>query len=138
MAVKINKGRALDLVNLTPMIDMVFLLLIFFLVTSRFAEEDRELDVVLPSASEARPLTAKPKEIFVNIDQAGKLFVDGRVITSVELDRFLTRAASDNPLGQSVVIRADKRVVLDNVVVVMNLCNKAGIRDYSITTAGEE
>ncbi|ADB17548.1 Biopolymer transport protein ExbD/TolR [Pirellula staleyi DSM 6068] len=137
MAVKINKGKALDLFNLTPMIDMVFLLLIFFLVASRFEEEDRELDVELPSASEARPQISKPKEIYVNVDSTGKMFVDGRVVSSLELDRFLTRAAVDNPLGQTVVIRADKRVELDSVVVVMNLCNKAGIRDYSLTTAGE-
>ena len=53
MAVNIDKGRALDSINMTPVIDMVFLLLIFFLVASQFAEEERSLEVVLPSASEA-------------------------------------------------------------------------------------
>ena len=53
MAVKIKQGRALAALSMTPLIDVVFLLLIFFLVATRFEQEDRELDVVLPSASEA-------------------------------------------------------------------------------------
>ena len=138
MAITLNKGRAAGLLDLTPMIDMVFNLLIFFMVVSRFAQEDRELDVILPSASEARPLTARPKEVFVNIDHQGRYFLEGRVMAEDEVDAYLTRAARDNPLGQSVVIRADKRVAFENVVVVMNLCNKAGIRDYTVTTQGEE
>ena len=53
MAVKIDKGSALDSLSLTPLIDIVFLLLIFFLVATKFAEEERELAVMLPEASEA-------------------------------------------------------------------------------------
>ena len=138
MAISLNKGRAANLLDLTPMIDMVFNLLIFFMVVSRFAQEDRELDVILPSASEARPLTARPKEVFVNIDQQGRYFVEGNILDEPEVEAYLLRAARDNPLGQSVVIRADKRVQFDSVVVVMNLCNKAGIRDYTVTTQGEQ
>ena len=48
MAVKIKKGNALSALSLTPLIDVVFLLLVFFLVTTRFAQEDYELSVVLP------------------------------------------------------------------------------------------
>lgn len=138
MAISLNKGRAAGLLDLTPMLDMVFNLLIFFMVVSRFAQEDRELDVILPSASEARPLTARPKEVFVNIDQDGRYFLEGKIMSQPEVDAYLTRAARDNPLGQSVVIRADKRVQFDHVVAVMNLCNKAGIRDYTVTTQGEQ
>ena len=58
MPVAIKKGKALDLFNLTPMIDMVFLLLIFFLVSSEFAKDDaKEMPVDLPSASSALPMT---------------------------------------------------------------------------------
>ena len=62
MGVKINKGTAASLINLTPMIDVIFQLLLFFLVASRFSEEERQLNVVLPQASEAKPITAKPQE----------------------------------------------------------------------------
>lgn len=137
MTVRIDKGTALASLSLTPLIDVVFLLLIFFLVATRFAQEDRELDVVLPSASEARPLTETPRELFVNIDREGHYFVDGRKVTADEVERVLNQAVANNPASQSIVIRADKRVAFDYVVTVMNLCNRAGVRDYSVTTQGE-
>ncbi len=136
MSVKINKGSALASLSITPLIDIVFLLLIFFLVATRFAEEDRELDVVLPSASEARPLTVKPREIFVNIDKDGNYFVGGSVVNANQMYDILLEASNDNPGHQSVVIRADKRVPLDYAVQVMNLCNKSNITNYTLTTEG--
>ena len=136
MAVKIKRGQALGTLSLTPLIDVVFLLLIFFLVATRFAQEDRELDVVLPAASEAKPMTVQPRELFVNIDHAGNYFVDGKTLTSDEVEAVLRQAATDNPVNQSVIIRADKRVQLDYAVFVMNLCNKVGIYDYRLTIDG--
>jgi biopolymer transport protein ExbD len=68
MPVKLSRGLASGLLDLTPMIDMVFNLLIFFMVVSQFASEERSLKVELPMGSEAMPLTARPKEIFINID----------------------------------------------------------------------
>jgi biopolymer transport protein ExbD len=138
MAVKIRKSSSLDVLNLTPLIDVVFQLLLFFLVVTRFASEDRELDVMLPAASEAKPLIAQPRELFVNIDHQGQYFVQGKIVSGDEVERILRQAAADNPASQSVIIRADKRVQLDSAVFVMNACNKAGIFDYTLTTSGEE
>ncbi|MCA9174564.1 MAG: biopolymer transporter ExbD [Planctomycetales bacterium] len=134
MAVTINKGRALSSLSLTPLIDVVFLLLIFFLVATKFAEEDHEMDVQLPSASEARPLTSQPLELFVGISDSGTFFVGGREVTHEELDDTMGRAVENNPINQSVVIRADKRVPFDYVVQVMDLCNRHAITDYKVTT----
>ena len=135
MAVKLEKGSALSSLSLTPLIDIVFLLLIFFLVATRFAEEERELDLVLPSASEAKPLSAKPREIFVNIDEEGSFFVHSRVVTLGELATILAQASADNPGTQSVIIRADEGCDVKYAVAVMNLCNKFNITDYKIATA---
>ena len=77
MAINIRKGKALEALNLTPLIDVVFLLLIFFLVATRFAQEDRELPVKLPSASNALPMTMEPNEIVINVDAAGGYVVRG-------------------------------------------------------------
>jgi len=134
MAVKIDKGLALSSVSLMPLLDVIFLLLIFFLVATRFAEEERELDVLLPDASEAQPLTSKPGELFINIDQQGRYYVTGKILTLEELDRTLRAASVNNPGRLSVIIRADKRVVWNYVVAAMNACNKAKIRDYRVTT----
>ena len=61
--------------DLTPMIDVVFQLLIFFLVAAKFEEEERNMPLPLPQASEAMPRLAKPKEIFINVDQAGRILL---------------------------------------------------------------
>ena len=138
MAVKLEKGSALENLSLTPLIDVVFLLLIFFLVATRFAKEDRELDVVLPSASEAQPLIEQPKQVFVNIDNEGQFFVGGKILTAPEVFDVLREAVANSGTTPSVIIRADKRVALEAAVVVMDLCNKAGVFNYSLTTEGEQ
>ncbi|HWA99632.1 MAG TPA: biopolymer transporter ExbD [Pirellulales bacterium] len=137
MAVKLNRGFAYGNINMTPMIDCVFLLLIFFLVATKFEEEEREMNIVLPQASEAVPLTAKPKEVIVNVDHEGKFFVAGKQINEPQLLGALRQAAANNPGRQSVIIRADRRVPFEYVVVVMNCCNQAHIRDYQVNLKSE-
>ncbi|MEX0586703.1 MAG: biopolymer transporter ExbD [Pirellulales bacterium] len=134
MAVKIQQSGSLQMFNLTPMIDCVFLLLIFFLVATRFAEEERELDVQLPVASEAKPLVAKPQSVFVNIDQHGHYVVANRQVSAQQLHDVLRQAAINNPGRVSVRIRGDKRSALDSSVQVFNICHRVGIRDYDIQT----
>lgn len=123
---------------MTPLIDVVFLLLIFFLVATQFAQEDYELQVALPTASEAQPLMIEPKELFINIDEHGEYFVQGRNMSREEVEEVLRQAVADNPVNQSVVIRADRRVAFDHVVAVMNLCERTGARGYSVTARNEE
>ena len=137
MAIQINKGRTMGLLDMTPMIDMVFNLLIFFMVVTRFAEEERDMKVLLPSGTEAMPITARPQEVFVNIDSAGSYFYRGRQLSQEELGQVLKEAAVNNPASQTVVIRADKRVPWDFVAAAMRLCNEAGIRDYSASLTEE-
>ena len=109
MAVRIQKGTALASLSLTPLIDVVFLLLIFFLVATKFAEEERELPVPLPEASEAMPSTSKPHELFINIDAEGSYFVTGKTLNVDELYQVLRVAWVNNPAQVSVVIRAGSR-----------------------------
>lgn len=137
MALKVNKGKADELMNFTPMIDVVFNLLLFFMVAARFVNEEREVPVQLPAASEAKPLTATPTEIFVNINHVGQFFVGTREVTLTELDTYLQQAAVNNPINQTVIIRADKRVPFDHVVTVINACNKAKLSDHRVTVQEE-
>jgi biopolymer transport protein ExbD len=73
--------------------------------------------------------------LFINIDAKGQYFVAGKFVAAPELEQILQQAAASNPGRQTVIIRADKRAVWQYVVTAMNLCNKAGIRDYRVTTA---
>ena len=135
MAVQLNRGRALGLLDLTPMMDMVFNLLIFFMVVSQFEKTERDLKVLLPDGSEAMPMTSKPREMFINIDKDGRYFVKSREVDAEELSTLLKQAVLNNPTSQSVIIRADKRCAWDYVAAAMRMCNQAGIRDYSASLA---
>lgn len=135
MTVAIKKSSALNKLNLTPMIDVVFQLLLFFLVAAKFEEEERDLDLQLPQASEAMARIAKPKELFVNVDHNGTIVVGGRAISAAELLTTLRQAVANNPGRQTVIIRGDERSALKHAVNVMNVCSKAGIRDCRITAA---
>ena len=131
MAIQLNKGRAGSLLDLTPMIDMVFNLLIFFMVITNFEREERSIPVQLPSGSEAMPMTAAPKEIVISIDKEGRYFVRSKLLTEPELGKLLVDAAVNNPKSQVVRIHADERSPWKFVARAQYLCNQAGIHDYT-------
>ena len=131
---KFKRSSVAGTLSLTPLIDVVFLLLIFFLVTSEFEEEERRLDIILPSATSAAPMISKPREIVVDIDSEGTIYLSGQPTELGELERLLQIAVADNPMNQSVVIRADKQTSFQPVVSVMDACNRSGVSDYSVTT----
>jgi biopolymer transport protein ExbD len=127
-------------INVTPLVDVVLVLLIVFMITMPTIVrmdtlKEREMSVVLPQASEAAPLSARPKELYVNVDAEGHYKVRGDAQTEAELAKILAQAQADNPGRASVKIRADRRCRWQCVVTVMNLCNKAKIRDYQVMTA---
>ncbi len=136
MAVRIKRGQVLGALSMTPLIDVVFLLLIFFLVASRLSQEDRELDIPLPSAANAMPMTTKPQEMVVNIDEDGGLFVNSQYMREEQFESLLRETVVNNPLGQAVIIRADRRVALQTPVNVMDICLKCGA-SYSLSIAEE-
>jgi len=129
-----NKSRALESLTMTPLIDVVFNLLIFYLIASKFAEEERELPVKLPDASEAQPLISRPKELFINIDEQGRYYMGGKTLTLPQLEKVLVEAWSANPTRTTVIIRADERCRLQAVVSAINACKKARINDYRLAT----
>jgi len=134
LAIAIKRSTVVNNLSLTPLIDVVFLLLIFFLVTSEFEDEERRLKIVLPSASSATPMTRKPREIVIDVDSEGKVYLRGQATELEELERLLTAAVIDNPTNQSAIIRADGSTAFQPVVSVMDICNRTGIADYSVTT----
>ncbi|MFK8111480.1 MAG: ExbD/TolR family protein [Rubripirellula sp.] len=131
---KFKRSSIASTLSLTPLIDVVFLLLIFFLVTSEFEDEERRLDIVLPSATSAVPMTSRPREIVIDIDAKGAVYLRGQATDLDELGRLLRVAVTSNPTSQSVVIRADRSTSFQPVVSVMDVCNQTGVSDYSVTT----
>jgi biopolymer transport protein ExbD len=138
MSVRIDKGRLGSGLELTPMIDVVFLLMIFFLVASKLDEADRSIDVILPQASAAKPLTSKPREFVINIDREGNYFAGARPERLEDLQQLLRQSAADNPQRQTVIVRADENTAHKFVVGAMDACVQAGIEDYQVQSAADE
>ncbi|HPF12762.1 MAG: biopolymer transporter ExbD [Planctomycetes bacterium] len=122
--------------NLTPMIDVIFLLLIFFMVATTFADPERELDVDLPQASTGSSPKESLDELVINILRDGTLMVSGKTMEPAELDRILRAKAQDRP-DTPVTIRGDRLVHHEVVVSVMDACGRAGLRQLSLGTLEE-
>lgn len=136
-----SDGAPICDINVTPLVDIVLVLLIVFMITMPTIVAvdvltERELALLLPSASEATPLVREPQTLIVNVDEAGQYFVDDQLLTPAEVEGALVRAAANNPAHQSVKLRADRRVPVEYVVFIMNLCKKAGIADCQLTAEG--
>jgi len=138
MTVNIKKSSAITKLNLTPMIDVVFQLLIFFFVAASYeesAKKENEMPTVLPQASEAQARIAKPRELIVNVDAGGRIFLFGTLMNHDELLAAFQQAEADNPGRVPVIVRGHEACDLKHIVAVMNVCTKAGIKDYRIATA---
>jgi|JI6StandDraft_1071083.scaffolds.fasta_scaffold91753_2 biopolymer transport protein ExbD len=140
---KNRQGASKRLIDMTPMIDCVFQLLLFFMVASRFEEESKasgegSLDATLPDAVAAMPMVMRPREMVVNINVDGHYYVAGELHNEAQLAERLQRAGTNNPGNQPVVIRGDERSDWKFIARVMSLCNKAGIRDYRVAVIPPE
>jgi biopolymer transport protein ExbD len=121
--------------SMTPIIDVVFLLLIFFLVATRFAEEERELLVSLPEVTAAQPLTMTD-ELVVNVTQEGKYKVMQAEYDEDRLAGLIAEYGRKNP-HRPVLIRGDGRSALKYSTRVMGLCNRAKV-EYRLAAVEEE
>ena len=127
MAVQLKRTPAASSLSIMPLIDVVFLLLIFFLIATEFAEENRELDVELPDASQAEPLTKDIPTVIVNIDKDGRYFIEGRYRQLESVEDVLRQKVANNPLIQTAVIRLDKNSPGQSIVNMFDLCKKVGV-----------
>jgi biopolymer transport protein ExbD len=134
MAVHIKKGMVAYQLPVTPMVDLVFNLLLFFIMATTFATEEHQLKLMLPAASEALPLTTRPREMVINVDQEGHYFLTGSAIPLSALEEALNAASTNNPGRASAIIRADERCHWKYVVAAMNACTKAKIFDVHVMT----
>ena len=137
MSFKIQKGKALDALNLTPLIDVVFLLLIFFLVATQFSQDDQQLPIQLPSAKNALPMTVQPEELVVSIGQDGTYILRGQRLSLEQLEPLLAKSVLDNPVQQTVILRGDKRVEFQSIVSLIDLCNRLKVPSYRIIAQDE-
>ena len=133
MLIQANEKNASVLIELTPIIDMVFLLLIFFLVATTFHQTEREMQIALPVASSTAPISAMLQELIVNVDHNGQIIVGGRRIEPDTLRSMVADAINVNP-EQKVTVRGDRRAAYANIVTVLDICKGAGIQEPYLDT----
>ena len=115
-------------INMTPMLDVVFIMLIFFIVTASFVKE-AGIDVNRPEA--ATTVKKERANILVAISDKGEIWINKRQIDVRAVQANIERLKAENPQG-SVVIQADKKATTDTLIKVMDAARAAGVFDVSI------
>ncbi len=126
------RSRKTDL-NMTPLIDMVFILLIFFIVTTSFVRESG-VEVERPAAQSAE--TKESANVLLGLTSDGQLFVEGRSLDIRSLRAYMERFLAESPEG-SVVVVADKMGMTGVLVQVLDQCRLAGVQDISVAARKE-
>ena len=120
-------------VDVSPLIDMVFILLIFFMVSTTFIK-DMQIDLNRPGAASSKPSSSKSIRIF--IDNAEKIYVDGQAVRPWVLQsKIREMVASQN--SKSILVVTDKKVSADKLVDVVDQCRLAGVKDIGVATEAE-
>ncbi len=120
--------------QLAPMIDIMFLLLCFFVTSQIYAQWESEIDITLPVAVTGEMPNRLPAEIIVNIKESGVLVVNKRELDQAGLRRLLARIAALYN-AQPVIIRADRKTDYEHVIGVLDSCRVCGIGNISFATS---
>jgi biopolymer transport protein ExbD len=121
-------------IQLAPLVDVLMLLLIFFLLTWNAARNENELDVKVPKAAEAKEKSSPVGDVVVNVKADGNVVVNRRTLAGPELTELLRNLVQLDP-NQAVVIRGDETGAYKNVVGVLNICSEAGVTNVAFATA---
>ena len=125
---RISREEEESEINITPMLDVVFIMLIFFIVTASFVKE-AGVDVKRPGAMTAE--TKGMASIFIAITEEGDIWIDRRMVDVRAVQANIERLLAENPKG-SVIIQADRESKNGLLVQVMDAAKLAGVQDISI------
>lgn len=124
-------------VSMASLMDVIFLLLCFFVTSSVFSQWETEVSIALPTAKSATVPGRMPGEIILNLDKAGEVSVNGQKLTLQDVTARLERIARLYP-GQPVVIRADKTSSYETLMALIDACRAADVWNFSLATQDEE
>jgi len=127
---RLRTGAALPM---TAMVDILFLLLIFFMTISAFREHDQRIDVSLPPTETGRT-GGSPTQIIISVTDRDEIFVGEKQYTPDQLRQTLTRLAAQFP-DESVVIRGDRASRLETSVAIMDIAYASNLKNVFIATA---
>lgn len=121
--------------NMTPMIDIVFLLIIFFMVGTKFTElheAEQSIPLKVPTVSDGGTLSSAPQKRIINVYRDGSVALDKEQMTLDQLDSRLREAVTDYP-KMGIIVRGDADGRFQNVADVLARCRSAGISNFAIS-----
>ena len=120
-------------VDLTPVIDVVFLLLIFFLVATTFHQSEREMEITLPETVSGGPISMSLRELVINVDAQGRYIVSGETIEETVLKGVIESALAERP-DRKVTVRGDRDASYGAIALALDICKRAGISEPYLDT----
>ena len=122
---------------IAPMVDILLVLLGFFMLTWTFACHETELDVQVPIAKEGKESRRSIGEVIINVKEDGSLVMNRRPLSPEELQTTLTRIVSLYP-DQAIVLRGDEKVDYSHIVQVLDICRSANIWNIAFATRHDD
>jgi biopolymer transport protein ExbD len=119
--------------RIAPLVDIVFLLLIFFLVATTFYEAEKDITIRLADATEGDQREKSPRIVIINVNASGVVVVNERVLNMDQLEEHLSGARNTTP-ELVAVVRCDKRAYHADFVKVLNLCEKIDVSQVAVAT----
>jgi len=135
MQVDLDEGESID-VQMAPLIDCVFLLLIFFLLATTLKKIQKELPLELPDSAAAIEVREQDDTLVISVDREGRLHLGAEPVTTKELHEHLRNVARTDP-HRRVRIDGDQVTRLQHVVHVLDLCQFEGLKNVAIRTKRE-
>lgn len=123
-----------DTIDTSALVDIMFILIIFFLVATTFREEERDIKVNLPE-TDARSLSSAVKAMVINVRKDGTYYLGAERLDIVNLHKALMDAAAANA-DQKILIRGDRNALHGYVAAAVAACRKVGIREANIGYVG--
>ena len=125
-------------INMTPMVDVVLCLLVFFMAATKLYDwDENEFSVKVPQVSQAAPLTSAPDDLAITILAPDKIAVRDQVVDLAGLTRSLEEARRRYP-DQGVMIRGDARLFYQHLADVLSACDAAGIQNVKLPVRPRE
>ena len=131
MAVAIPESEDTEM-NMTPMIDIVFLLVIFFMVVTKFSEVEQQLELTVPKVSDMATTVSVVQRHVVGVFKDGTVSLDGELMDIQKLEEQL-KVEQQGGDEVKVIIRGDAQGAFQNVASVLNVCRNAGVSDLGVS-----
>ncbi len=128
---RLGRNRSVEF-NVTPLIDVVFLLIIFFLVSSHLAQQETQLELNLPTASSIRQPDAQPMpRVTINVLADGQILLGSEKVVAAEISRRLQVERRETSNNLEVRIRADRRLAYRHIEPLLLACAEAHVWNVS-------